>query len=152
MDWNNAYPDERIRLWKNFRESINYSNIDEQLLQVAHFFSNVPIEPRTIDYYTPDTWPTPWEILYNGKWCNSSVSLLMFYTLDLLPNYKDINLELALVDDTKDRYLLLRIANQYVLNFIPGQVSTQQDIIPAFRIMALYTSEHIKKIKRGKCN
>jgi hypothetical protein len=147
MDWNNNRPEDRIHLWKSFRKSIEEKSSVDQLSEIATFFSSMPIGSRTMDFYSPATWPTPWEMLYQEQWCASSTSLLIFYTLGLLPNFRDSKTELFLVDDGKDRYLLPVINDQFVLNYILGQVSNLQDINDDFRIMEIHSKQTIKKIK-----
>lgn len=147
MDWNSVHPDERIRLWKNFRKSIDSHEIHVQLNEIAEFFTYIPIGPRTLDFYTPSSWSTPWEMLYDNKWCVCSTSLLIFYTIDLLPVFQSISNELILVDDNIDRYLLPLIDNQFVLNYHLGKVSKIQDIKDDFKILEVYSKNNIKKIK-----
>lgn len=147
MDWNNIHPDERIRLWKNFRKSIDNQDINNQLNEIAKFFTHIPIGHRTLDFYTPGSWPTPWELLYDNRWCVCSTSLLIFYTVDLLSAFADTSAVLILVEDATDRYLLPLIDNQFVLNYHLGKVSKVQDINGDFKIIDVYTKDRIKKIK-----
>lgn len=122
MIWNTIPNEERLRLWKKLRTDIKDLDTKAQLPEVAKFCSTIPFGARTLDYYDSTDWPTPWEILFHGSFCTSSISLLIFYTLVLsLPDSSDI--ELHLVDDNGDIYLLPVIDNQFVLNYEPGLVS-----------------------------
>ena len=147
MDWNSIRPEERIHLWKNFRYTLTDLPLEQQLSEIAAFCAKMPIGSRTIDYYSPDDWPTPWEILYNGMWCTSSISLFIFYTLELLPEFRNKNLELLLIDDKTDRYLVVTVDSHFLLNFNAGLVSTLHDTIGDFRIMERHSKDTIKKIK-----
>lgn len=144
MHWNTIPEVERIRLWKKLREDVKDSSIELQLKQVAKFCSTMPFSSRTLDYYSSDNWPTPWEILFHGSFCTSSISLLIFYTLTLLPNKE--NVELFLVEDKEDIYLLPIVNNHYVLNYYLGEISTYPEIERNFKVLKQYTESEIKKI------
>ena len=144
MHWNTIPDDERIRLWKKLREDIKDISIDLQLEQVAKFCSTMPFSSRTIDYYSSENWPTPWEILFHGTFCTSSISLLIFYTLTLLPNKE--NIELFLVEDKEDIYLLPVVNNHYVLNYYLGEISIYSEVEHNFKVLKQYSQTDIKKI------
>lgn len=144
MNWNNIPDDERLHLWKNLRQEIKELSLEDQLKTVAKFFSTVPFGTRSIDYYTPSEWPTPWEIIFHGKLCKSSISLLIFHTFSLL--HTDNTIELHLVDDGEDEYLLPVINNAFVLNYELGQVNKCQDIAAELQIITKYTQQDIKAI------
>ena len=116
MIWNTIPNDERLHLWKKLREDIKQLSVDEQLKEVAKFCSEMPFGCRTLDYYSTEFWPTPWEILFHGSFCTSSISLLMYYTLTLLDTPPSV--ELHLVEDTDGIYLLPIIDNRFVLKYI----------------------------------
>lgn len=144
MSWNNTPDDERLRLWKDLRKSLPSLQLDEQLISIAKFFSSLPFGSRTIDYYTPAEWPTPWEIIFHGRLCKSSISLLIFYTISML--HTDIIIELHLIDDGNDEYLLPIINNQFVLNYELGMVSNYSEVSSGFTEKQTFTEQQIKKI------
>lgn len=144
MIWNTIPNDERLRLWKQLRVDSKDKCLMEQLSSIAKFCSNIPFGARTIDYYNSDSWPTPWEILFYGSFCKSSISVLMFYTLTLLPSEKTI--ELFLIDDNGDIYLLPVIDNHSILNYHLGEISTYSNICHEFKIIKKYTKEEIPPI------
>lgn len=146
MIWQNIHSDERLSLWKGLREKISSQDLATQLVEVAKFCSHMPAGHRTVDYYTPSTWPSPWEILYNGQWCANSISIIMFYTFELIPNFTN-NIELLLVDDKSDRYLLPFIDNKYILNYELGKVNNIDDVNDEFTVIKRFTKEQIKQIK-----
>ena len=142
MIWNTIPNEERLRLWKKLRAEIeNYSDI-ERMSAIAEFCSSMPFGSRTLDYYSPNDWPTPWEILFYGSFCTSSISLLMYYTLVLLDDPTPV--ELLLVEDDDGIYLLPLIDNQYILNYELGKVSNHPDIKEHFKILKTYTRSDVK--------
>jgi hypothetical protein len=144
MHWNTIPNEERLRLWKTLRADIVEPSLDDKLELVAKFCSHIPYGSRTLDYYDPQSWPTPWEILFYGSFCTSSISLLIYYTLTMQPYPTKV--DLYLVEDTDGIYLLPVIDNQLVLNYELGQVNRYSDIAQSLTVLKIYTSEQIKTI------
>lgn len=144
MSWNNIPDNERISLWKKLRSDIASLDFSEQLTIVAKFFATLPYGTRTIDYYSPTDWPTPWEIIFHGTLCKSSISLLIFYTFSLLQS--NHSLELFLINDGEDEYLIPVVDNQFVLNYQLGVVSSYQEVKEEFTVKQKFTEQQVKKI------
>jgi len=144
MSWNNIPNDERLRLWKTLRTDISGLTLDEQMNTVAKFFASMPYTTRTLDYYTPSGWPTPWEILFRSDLCKSAISLLIFYTFSLISS--DHKIELHLIDDATDMYLVPVIDDQFILNYELGVVSNYLDVSTEYKITKTFTKEQIKQI------
>jgi len=142
MNWNLTPNEERLHLWKKLREEIKSLPLESQLNSLAKFCQSMPIGRRSIDYYTPESWPTPWEILFHGTFCTSSISLLMFHTLIMAG--RDPVLEL--VDDGEDVFLLPVIDYHYILNYELGKVSSYSDLKDNFKILQSFSQEEIKQI------
>jgi len=138
MSWNNIPNNERLHLWKKLREDIAVLSIEHQMTMVAKFFADMPFGSRTIDYYTPADWPTPWEILFYGTFCTSSISILMFYTFELL--HTNHRIDLYLVEDN-DVYLLPVIDNKFVLNYELGTVNNYSNIEDNFKVLQTFHDE-----------
>ena len=145
MIWNTIPNDERLHLWKKLRDDIKDLVLKEQLNEIAKFCSHMPFGARTIDYYSPMDWPTPWEILSHGSFCTSSISVLMYHTLLLLNTNSEI--ELLLVEDDNGVYLLPIIDSTFILNYELGSVSEFTEVGNGFEVLQKYTKEQIKKIR-----
>jgi hypothetical protein len=124
--WNTIENGERLRLWKKLRDDLVGKSLENKMAEVAKFCARMPYGSRTLDYYSPEDWPTPWEILFHGSFCTSSISLLMFHTFAL----SDIeeSLDLYLVEDDEGVFLLPVIANHFVLNYHLGMESNYPEI------------------------
>lgn len=144
MDWNNTPNDARLRLWKSLRNDIVLYPISEQLKYVATFFSKMPYGTRTVDYYNPISWPTPWEVLFHGMFCKSSISILMYYTITMIN--PGCNIELHLINDGEDEYLVPVIDSKFVLNYQLGVVNNYIDVKTEFTNKLLFTAQDIKQI------
>lgn len=145
MMWNVAHSEERLALWKTLRGNLKELPLIEQLAVISQFCSKIPAGVRTVDYYNPANWPTPWEILYYGQFCRSSISLIIFYTLTML-NGKEQNIELWVVKDNSGDYLLPVIDNQFILNYEPGKISKHSDVCDYFIVMQKFSINQIKTI------
>jgi len=144
MMWNTIHEGERLRLWKDLREDLKEKDLEYQLTAVAKFCSQIPFGSRTLDYYSPQDWPTPWEILFYSSFCTSSISLLMFYTLSMVQ--ANATLELYLVEDVDGLYLLPVIDKCFVLNYELGMVSKYPEIENNIKVLKVYTQDQIKTI------
>ena len=69
-------PEQRLSTWRDIRNK-NHSNIQE----VLEDFSSIKLVSRYLDYYTPESWPNPFEIVNEGYFCQSGVSLVLASTL-----------------------------------------------------------------------
>ena len=141
--WNNLTDKERIFNWGEFRDSIKSLSYNNRLIKLAQFFQSVPIASRQIDYYTPEDWPNPWELLHYGQSCPSSISLLMAYTLKLIG---EEDFKLLLIDDSTDLYLVPLVNNTHILNYILGEVSLLNTIEKDIDIKHVYNATDLKDI------
>jgi hypothetical protein len=144
MIWNGLSSDERLRLWKNLRKGIADSDFKDRLLSIAEFYRLTPFGARTIDYYDAESWPLPWEMLFHGDFCKSSISLMIFYTVTMVS--PDCKAQIQLVDEDGEVYLVPLFDDQFILNFTPGQISKYQDLVGKVRVIRVFEKEHIKKI------
>lgn len=147
MIWNAISTEERLRLWKNLRTELTSLPLEQRLAEIAKFCALIPFGSRTLDYYSSENWPTPWEILYYGSFCISSISLLMYYTLVVADSNSTDVVELWLVKDNNGDYLLPVINDQFVLNYELGSVSDHSEISEYFIVMQKFSKEQIKTIK-----
>jgi len=139
-DWNCSTAEERILLWRNLRNQLRDCNEEELLNKTAELFAAVPVSIRCIDFYTPESWPTPWEILYHKLFCANSVSLLIYYTLSLTMDENRVSI--VLIEDDRDRFLVPIIDKKYILNYVLGEISTFDDF-PQIRIIDSFEDEDI---------
>lgn len=144
MIWASIPGAERLSLWKKLRISIQDLEQKEQLADVANFCAHMPFGSRSVDYYSPQDWPTPWEILYHGSFCTSSISILMFYTIAMSAEHVDV--DLILVEDADGIFLLPIISNRYILNYELGKISIYPEIQHSFEILKRFSKNDIKPI------
>lgn len=66
----------RLRQWREVRKN----SLTEQ--DVIDAFSEIKILPRYIDYYTPEGWYNPFDIIEHGYFCTTGISILLYHTLE----------------------------------------------------------------------
>ena len=121
--FNQKYED-RLLLWREFRESLETS--DDPLQDVVSFYSSAPLVSIQTDPYTQENWPTPWEILYHKLYCQNTVSLLIYHTLHILLE-DPADLKIILIDDTRNRFLVPTLEDKYIFNYVLGVISNIHD-------------------------
>lgn len=69
---------ERLAAWRRFRQDFPANGTVQDVIDA---FSNVKVERRSLDYYTPESWPNPFEIVSEGLFCQSGLTLMLTSTL-----------------------------------------------------------------------
>lgn len=139
MMWSNAFTYKaRLAYWKELRNLIKSDNI--YLLEV----SKIPyvMYHREIDYYTPSSWPTPWDILELKVLCRSCVALLIFHTIRIV--YPDSTPELLLVDNAEETWLVVKYNNK-IYNFLPGKECSIDTMMNMAQIQSVINSSEVKQ-------
>jgi len=117
-------PSTRLSQWREFRKGLDTDNTQEVCKIVIDWWKMAPISKMSIDPVDSRTWPTPWEMLHSGDFCENSLALGMSYTIyyanEKIPN------ELLYVTDRKNstQKLCAWIDNKYLLNYEHGWIST----------------------------
>ena len=135
---------ERVDAWRTFRETLKDTDSLAILNNTAAFWADAPLGARSLDFYTPQDWPDPWEILHNGSFCQNSITLLIYYTLSL--SDADLDLKIVLVDDTNDRYLILQVDGTYILNYELGITCKWKECQDNLKVIDIYDETDIKQI------
>lgn len=143
-EWNNMYPHERILSWRRFREDLDGKSLSQEeiLNEVALFWAKMPRGARSLDYYTPQSWPDPWEILTYDLFCENTVSLLMYYTLKLLDTF-DGNVEMCRIDSDIGEFIVPVVDGKYALNV---EYATYVVVNEETGIIHTYDNKNIKDV------
>lgn len=141
--WNSGTDQAILAHWRQLRTDICNADTEQKISAVAEFIASIPYGTRTLDYYSPDTWPTPWEILAYRQFCASSISLLAYHTLDMVSTAE---LALDLIDDGDDVFLV-PVVDAAVLNFYPGEAVSIGDLPETTKHLRRYTSADIKPVR-----
>ena len=116
--------EDRLSVWRLFRQNFPADGTVEDALAA---FETVNLERRCIDYYTPENWPSPFEIVADNLLCQSGLTLVIASTLVHLGFIKSDNCRFDAVSNYLTGHDGLVLAhNNFVYNFLPGEVVTDE--------------------------
>ena len=109
---------DRLKIWREIRNT-DFSSAQDLVKK----FIDIKILPRYIDYYTPKSWPNPFEILFEGYLCQSGVTILLTSTLIKKGFITSNELSFPVISNniTGDSGIVLLDGND-VYNFTPGEI------------------------------
>ena len=118
MFFKNHSANDRLSIWRNLRQK--EFNTSKDLIAE---YKNIKVLSRYIDYYTPKSWPNPFEIVSEGYFCHSGVTLLITSHL-LHKNFISSNeIQLPVISNNIDgTHGLVLVDNNDVYNFVPGKI------------------------------
>lgn len=109
---------ERLNIWRNVRQK-SHNNITE----VLEDFASIEMLPRYLDYYTPSSWPNPFEIVNEGYLCQSGVTLVLLSTLINKGFISEDTIQLPVISNNITGTSGLVIYDRdFVYNFTPGKI------------------------------
>lgn len=115
--------EERLRLWKEFRNSLATMDEESRLKSVAEFWAKAPLVSIAYDPSDATKWLTPWEMLKHNEWCRSSVAIAMESTLRLGGFPEDrMTLKLIIDRNIQEMLLVLIIDDKWILNYDWGYI------------------------------
>jgi len=101
-------PEDRLRAWVGFRNTLETSITP--LEDVVEFYSSAPLVAIQVDPYNKETWPDPWELLYDNKYCDFAKILGIASTLKLTDRFTDVPMMIHIFTDRENselKYLLI---------------------------------------------
>jgi hypothetical protein len=109
---------ERLHIWRNVRQKTHSDIID-----VLEEFATIDTLPRYLDYYTPSSWPSPFEIVNEGYLCQSGVTLILLSTLINKGFISKDTIQLPVISNNITGTSGLVIYDrESVYNFTPGEI------------------------------
>lgn len=92
---------------------------------VLSAFGNLNVKNRYIDYYTPESWPNPFEIIQHSMYDVTGISLLMYHTLVSLNflDYRSVTWKVVSNHITGHEGLIFQDAQGRYYNFIAGELA-----------------------------
>lgn len=117
-------PSKRLNMWRDFRKSLDTSNIVEVCDTVIKWWQTAPLVRIAIDPVNSSQWPTPWEMLHQGDFCEDSLALGMSYTIYYANPAIENQLMYITCREKSFQRLCTLIDNKYLLNYEHGVIST----------------------------
>lgn len=122
--WWSESPSKRLALWRSFRKSLDTDNTKEVCRTVIRWWETAPLVSISIDPVNAEQWPTPWEMLHQGNFCEDSLALGMSYTIYYANSNIDNELIYVTCHERSFQKLCVLVDNKHLLNFQRGSIST----------------------------
>ena len=126
--------EDRLRAWNEFRNSLEKS--DNPIQQAIENYRKAPKVRIHTDPWTPEMWPSPWELVEENQYCEFCKLLGICYSLQLTDRFSQSNFEIHIGIDTQDSntYYLLFVDNfvigyddEYILRSeLPASIRSQK--------------------------
>lgn len=142
----NLRSDSRLAAWREFRLSLDELSFDEAVAKTVHLWSYVPFVSHYLDVRDSQDWPTPWELLADGKFDDMAKALGMLYTLALTRHGKDHEFSIVRMSNTSsiENYNLVQIdQGKYILNYVFDSVISNKQLEKDATVIQVYTSEDL---------
>ena len=137
--------DLRLQKWYELRTKLEAQDLKTICIEVDEWWQKAPLVNH---YLHPDfinSWPDPWELIYENNYCNFARGLGMVYTLYLL-GIQGVELVEAKDYNNEDVVLVLVEDAKYILNYWPNTVLNNS--LHEFNITRkIKLTEVIRKIK-----
>ena len=117
-------PSKRLAMWRQFRKSLDTNDILQVCNTVVRWWQTAPLVSIAIDPVNSAQWPTPWEMLHQGDFCEDSLALGMSYTIFYANPDIDNRLVYITCMEKSFQRLCALIDNKYLLNYERGVIST----------------------------
>jgi len=115
-------PEQRLAVFRDLRQ-----RPDHTPGTIAQAFSDIKITPRYLDFYTPDSWPSVFDIVREGYFCQTGVTLMIagaLWYLKLLNN-TEVTMD-AISNTVNGNDGIILIDGDRCYNFIPGEIVTPE--------------------------
>jgi hypothetical protein len=113
--------DSRLRSWYDLRQTLQNADTKTKCLEIDKWWQSAPLVNHYLHPHEIDTWPTPWELIYDNEYCHLARGLGMIYTL-LLSGIDDIDFCMAIDDNSEEVAIVVVDSAKYVLNYWPNSV------------------------------
>ena len=106
--------EDRLASWADFRSTLEESN--DPIQDTITFFNPAPLVKIQTDPYTPSSWPDPWELIKENKYCSFVKILAICYTLQLTDVLSKANFEIHIThdQDKSSTYYLLYVGDRVI--------------------------------------
>ena len=113
----------RLNQWRELRHN---ATSEEEVLNA---FSEVKILPRYLDYWSPNDWPNPFEIIEHGYFCATGIAILLYQTLGNLKYLNPSETTWKVISNHvtgNDGAVFIHAGKVY--NLTPGQTNSEDEL------------------------
>ena len=128
-------PEDRLKIWRDLRHR-DFSSADE----IVKEFNTIKVSQRYLDYYTPKSWPNVFDIVSEGYFCTTGITLVLTATLINKGFITADNLTFLVISNTLDGTDgIVLLDDNLVYNFngtiVPEQFALDNSVVFAKHIL-----------------
>ncbi len=141
-----ARPEERLLLWREFRESLSTLPKEEAIQKTAEFWSQAPLSNQYLAADLIRDWPDPWELIHDNFYDDMSVTLGMAYTLALTSDeFNDVIIHILEDINTGTVYHTAWFDDgKYILNYEYNEVCTIDELSKDLKVKHKYSYQDLE--------
>lgn len=143
-------PYEIMKNWCEFRKKLETKNKEEILTEVNSYWWKVPTVTYLIDYEKPNSWPTPWELIFEKQFDETSRAYIMAETIYMIKTeiFKNSKINLMIIKDYNfEKIRSILVVDNYVLNYTHDRLEYFSEIIKNVYIMIKYEKNKDKWVE-----
>lgn len=134
-------PQQRLTVWRNFKKQ------ELSTKKIISYISSIKTVERTFDFYTPQQWPTCWEIVSNAMFCYSGKAILLHDTLVHMERIEPKNISWIVVDNYDYGQVGLAFFDGLCYyNILPDTVVKRQNLDNYSRVLEKINKNKLDKI------
>jgi hypothetical protein len=136
--------EDRLVIWSKFRETLEES--EEPFRLCRELYNKAPLVSIYTDPWDITTWPDPWQLLDENRYCEFNIVLGMCYSLQLTERFSKADFEIHICIDEvhSDMQYLLIIDNNYVLGYDRGAVMTLDSLPKTLKPQQTYRMQPLQ--------
>jgi len=120
--------EDRLVTWAAFRQELE--SHPEPFQAVIDYYNKAPLVSIYTDPWDKTTWPDPWQLVEENKYCEFGIVLGMCYSLQLTERFKHSKFEIHICIDraNSDLLYLLIIDDEHVLGYDRYETVTKDQL------------------------
>lgn len=111
--------EERLQEWNNLRRQLGSLSLEQQLPIVNDWWFRAPMINQHLRWDSHRTWPGPWDLLAEDRWCDVARALGIVYTIMMVPANSKYSISMTCCDIGN---LVLVEQGKYILNWAPQTI------------------------------
>ena len=135
--------EDRLITWAKFREELETH--PEPFQAVIDYYNRAPISSIYNDPWDNSTWPDPWQMIEENRYCEFGIVLGMCYSLQLTERFINSTFEIHIYTDIEKSGLdyVLIVDNTHVLGYDRYKVVQKSDLPDTLQPQQTYLMPNI---------
>lgn len=134
-------PYEIIKYWKEFRDGLKFKDKIKILEEINSFWWKAPFYRYVLDYEKPETWPSPWELIFENQYDDVARAYMMAETLLMIETdlFKDSVINILIVKNHSQKEITaVLLVDDQILNYFHDGLEESKRLLKTYDIMLRY--------------